>query len=568
LPGVGRFWGIVCLSVAAGLVTAAAAFGHAERPAYYPNFDSEAKVYGPAVGSVPTYRTTGKSVVVCKSDSRKRIGRLPSAKMRARNLALLKRCRYRHIQDAVDHTRNNVRIRILPGVYREEPSRKEPNPDPKCSGDWVTRSEAAIPGPIALGTGGLIGGQGGSILRMADRVPGFEYQRRCQNSQNLIAIIGDGPDDDRKCDHHCNVQIEGTARRQDVLISGQRAKLNVIRADRADGIYLRNFTIEFSDFNNIYALETNGFVFDRITSRYSREYGVLSFASDHGLYQYIDAYGSGDSGVYPGSGPEGHCQRWGIELRFNNSHDNNLGYSGTAGNGVWAHDNRFHHNGTGMTTDSFAAGHPGMPQDCAKWENNYIYSNNLDLFSKQHQTYCAQPIEKRDPKVVCSTFQNPTGTGILIAGGNSNIVRGNYIWDNWRSGVRLLGVPGVLRGEDYTGQSVNVATDQFDNSNGNRITGNHMGVRPDGTRDPNGTEGDFWWDGEGAHNCWDGNVGPRGAKPTTSFPAPLPTCPNPSGFSPGLVTFFISQASCGVWNPRDMQFPPGCNWMYLPPEPK
>ena len=28
-------------------------------------------------------------------------------------------------------------------------------------------------------------------------------------------------------------------------ISGQRTKLNVIRADRADGIYLKNFTVEY-----------------------------------------------------------------------------------------------------------------------------------------------------------------------------------------------------------------------------------------------------------------------------------------------------------------------------------
>ena len=114
----------------------------------------------------------------------------------------------------------------------------------------------------------------------------------------------------------------------------------MIRADRADGIHLRNFTVEFSDFNNIYILETNGFAMQRIQSRYSREYGFLSFTSDHGLYDRLEAFGSGDSGIYPGSGPEGHCQRYGIEIRNVNSHHNTIGYSGTAGNGVWAHDNK------------------------------------------------------------------------------------------------------------------------------------------------------------------------------------------------------------------------------------
>ena len=153
---------------------------------------------------------------------------------------------------------------------------------------------------------------GGDILasggfgKKGARVANYEYQRKCPNAQNLIAIIGDSDDPDRVCDVKCNIQIQGMGRRRtDVLISGQRTKLNVIRADRADGIHLRNFTVEFSDFNNIYILETNGFAMDRIKSRYSREYGFLSFTSDHGLYDRLEAFGSGDSGIYPGSGPRG-----------------------------------------------------------------------------------------------------------------------------------------------------------------------------------------------------------------------------------------------------------------------
>jgi hypothetical protein len=57
-----------------------------------------------------------------------------------------------------------------------------------------------------------------------------------------------------------------------VRITGQKSKLNVIRADRADGIYLKNFQVQYSDFNNIYVLETNGFRIDSVVSKYSREY--------------------------------------------------------------------------------------------------------------------------------------------------------------------------------------------------------------------------------------------------------------------------------------------------------
>jgi hypothetical protein len=524
---------------AIALVMPAYAHAHAERPAYFPD---------PAAGSVPAYRDTGRSLVVCKPDSEERITRELTGDLQRKNLELLKRCRSRHIQAAVDDARNGDRILILPGIYREEPSREAPDPDPVCK-DMYVDSEGI------LGTGLSLDGE---------PTPDYEYHRNCPNAQNLITIAGDDADSDRACDDKCNLQLEGTgAKASDVLIEGDRRKLNVIRADRADGIYLKNFTVQYSDFNNIYALETNGFRFDGIVSRWSREYGFLSFTSDNGLYENLEAYGAGDSGVYPGSGPE--CRqgvegngRYGIEIKDVNSHGNTIGYSGTAGNGIYAHDNRFHDNATGMTTDSFASGHPGMPQDCAKWEGNDIYSNNADLFNKKRDEYCKRPYLERDPTVVCPTFQVPVGTGLLIAGGNDNIVKGNDIYDNWRSGARLMWVPASARGEPPT-------ADQYDTSHRNRFEGNTMGVGSDGTRDPNRI--DFWWDEEGRGNCWTANLGPNGAAPT-SEPDPLPGCPNEGPFSPGNPVKQAGEASCATWDPQTNTDPPGCDWFTQPREPK
>ncbi len=535
----------------AGLLAAAliapAASAHPERPAFFPDGSQ---------GSVPTHRSKGgKRLVVCKPSSAKRIRRTFSGKRERRRLRLVKKCRFRHIQQAVDAASNNARIKILPGVYRERPSLRAPEPDPKCSGDYDE-----------IG-GGL--GSGASTTSTA-RVANYEYQRKCPNAQNLIAIIGDSDDADRVCDSKCNIQIEGMGkRRRDVLISGSRSKLNVIRADRADGIFLRNFTVEYSDFNNIYVLETNGFAMKKIKSRYSREYAFLSFTSDHGLYANLEAYGGGDAGIYPGSGPEGHCQRYGIEIRNVNSHHNTIGYSGTAGNGVWAHDNWFHDNATGMTTDSFASGHPGMPQDCAKFERNVIASNNEDYFNDERDAYCKQPPAQRDPKIVCPTFQVPVGTGIGIFGGNGDIVRDNWIYDNWRDGVKLLHVPASFRGEPDKG---------IDTSFDNTFAANMMGVRPDGTRDPNGN--DFWWDEQGRGNCWSDNKGPGGAEPTSNVPAApgiplvapaiggLPPCPGSSTQSPGNPAKTASQATCATWDPATNTDPAGCDWFIRPQEPQ
>jgi hypothetical protein len=520
---VRRIAGYAAAAFVTVLLLPAPAVAHLERPTTYPD---------PARGAVPTFREGGATLVVCKADSRRRIRQLPQA-LRKRNLELLPRCRYSDIQAAINAAASGTRILVLPGVYREQPSRAAAHPDLACAGLLV--SAAAVPTRL---------------------VAGYQYQRTCPNDQNLIAIVGDS-DGDGVCDDKCDLQIQGTARRQDVLIEGDRRRLNVIRADRADGVALRNITIQHSDFNNIYVIETNGFRLSDITSRWSREYGVLSFTSDHGLYEKVTAYGNGDSGVYPGSGPEGHCARYGIELRKVNSYKNNIGLAGTSGNGLWIHDSSFHHNATGLAFDSLYPGHPGMPQDCTKLERNRIYSNNMDNFTAKRDRYCQQAPLDRDPRVLCPTTPTPVGTGIVLAGGNGNIYTRNWIYDNWRWGVQQFWVPPFFRGDPDP--------PHYDTSNYNTYSGNHMGVRPDGRKAPNGL--DFWWDEEGTGNCWGGNIPYRG-RTIRSDPTGLPACPADDTFhtpDPAKVSLLIP---CASWHPLTNPNPAGCIWLRRPPRPK
>jgi hypothetical protein len=225
---------------------------------------------------------------------------------------------------------------------------------------------------------------------------------------------------------------------------------------------------------------------------------------------------------------------------------------------VWAHDNRFWANGTGLVTDSLVPGHPGMPQDCAKWERNYIYDNNVDFFDEKRTRHCTQPVERRDPAQTCSTFQHPTGSGLIIGGGNRNIVRDNYIWNNWRQGTWLVWVISSIRNVDPTGQST-PPSNPYDTSYDNVHQNNRMGIRPDGTPDRNGV--DFVWDQEGAGNCWSGNTGPGGAR-ATSNPPTLPACPGPSTFSPGQGHDTALQVDCfALWDDEDYgNYPPRCDW--------
>jgi hypothetical protein len=72
---------------------------------------------------------------------------------------------------------------------------------------------------------------------------------------------------------------------------------------------------------------------------------------------------------------------------------------------------------------------------------------------------------------VCPTFPVPEGTGLLIAGGNRNIIRANFFYDNWRDGTKQFHVPPAARGEPDKPP---------DTYNGNRYLSNLMGVTPGG----------------------------------------------------------------------------------------
>ena len=259
--GMGTWWLFaIVATAAAGFLLPAGAAGHAERSTQFPE---------PNYRDFPEYRSSGRSLVVCKPETKKIVNRY-KGELKQRNKKLLKQCRFSHIQAAVNAASSGTRILVMPGTYHEQPSR---GPAPAGCENAYAQTAA-----------------GNTAISYAD-------QRRCPNAQNLIAVIGDS-DDDRVCDDKCDIQIEGTGAGPDaVRVEGERSKLNVFRADRADGFVLRNVLIEFSDFNNVYVLETNGFRIGDVVSRYSREYGILSFVSDHGIYENCETYGNGDSGV-------------------------------------------------------------------------------------------------------------------------------------------------------------------------------------------------------------------------------------------------------------------------------
>ncbi len=498
------------------------ASAHYERPTQFPD----------GTGHVPSHRNSGPQLLVCKQDDADFATRIAqfSDQLKGLNMALYAQCLqdgFRDLQAAVDHVvKAGTTIYVLPGLYREEPSQL-PESD-ACNHLDAARAPAGY------------------------QILSFEQQKECPHQQNLVGIFG-----------LQDLQIEGTgASPSDVVFDGQFQKLNVIRGDRTNGLYLRNLTAERSTFNAVYVLETDGFVIDHVVGRWDVEYGFLTFASDHGLISNCEAYGNGDSGIYPGGTSDINrsrgfdVKRYAIEVTRCRSHNNNIGYSGTGGDSVWAHDNEFDHNQSGATMDSLFPNHPGLPQNHALFEHNLIHSNNSNYYGAVRDGTCRLPFLQRgiEKGAVCPNPGVPVGAGVLVIGGNYDVFRENWVYDNWFVGFVQTWVPGWVR-NDFQWPA------QEETSNFDRYLGNHMGRSPNGNSMPNGL--DFFWDGQGIGSCWQTDH-PAGAEPLT-----LPAC---SSMSPvkrllddpnKLLVFGL----CGSYDMPTQTLPIGCSWFDTPPRP-
>ena len=273
--------------------------------------------------------------------------------------------------------------------------------------------------------------------------PSYAYQVNCPNDQNLVyvqgrALFGQPPPEPLmnrqgipkqelgQC-VRCNLQMEGSGPRPtDVNLDagtgystkGPSAKPSghskhvVLRVDRGDGFVGRNFLMRGGLEFGFYTEETDGVLLDKTKFYWNADYGHLSFTSDHHVVKNCDGFGAGDAALYPGAAPETGAQatdfypdapRANTVIKQCDMRGSGLGYSGSMGNGVRITNNHIYGNSTGIATDTLsAAGHPGFPADSSEIDNNFIYSNNLNLYRKD------TPVK---PLITV-----PVGTGIIYAG--------------------------------------------------------------------------------------------------------------------------------------------------------
>jgi hypothetical protein len=629
---------IAAAIIVATLVLPAVALAHLERPSYWPDPAPDTAVSPTAGGKVPEARSLasalqtappGNTRVVCKGskgkdslellkrsvkDARKDGFRLrPSQPLQtlsnhqANELLKLNRelgrmCGFHSIQAAVNASGNNDRVVIMPGTYTEPASRAKPTNDPACAD--LTQEDTS-----------------------GAEAPSYEYQVTCPNDQNLIYVQGRalaGPPADPPLGNRqgipeqelgpcvrCNLQIEGSGvKAEDVILdagigyqgTGPTAKPSdyakhvILRVDRADGFVGRNFLTRGALEFGFYAEEVDGILLDRVKFFWAADYGHLSFTTDHNEVRNCEGFGAGDAVVYPGGAPETGLQadpsfypdapRINTVIRKCDLHGSALGYSGSMGNAVRITDNHIYGNTTGIASDTLSAsGHPGFPADGSVIDNNFIYSNNLNLYRED------PPIE---PLVTV-----PIGVGVIYPGMNDARVHDNWIFDNWRDGTMLFTVPdglvnGAPEGNINPGISCPTAAAGVSTSCNNRYFGNRMGQVPPGFEFPqaldrfgvphgsgsgplpNGT--DFWWAAwtGNTDNCWFDNTGFDGTEDgITSNPPrdPLEAAPNHPLFEgcDNVVTVldaakYAILIDCSE-GPDEETGPLDCDWWRSPPQP-
>ena len=560
--------------------------------------------------------------------------------LREFNVELLAECEYDEIQDAVDDAGNNDRVVVMPGIYEEPDQRAKPTLDPACDQYEEANDDGSLTGAVSYRYQFECPNDQNLIAIMgrqpkAGSGPGgyFEPSVPPDPSDPRRGIPDEGP-----C-IRCNLQLEGSGVSPDDVVveagdvdagDGQQypngpeeaAKDVALRADRADGFVLRNMKFRHSREHDVYLIETEGALIEKFKTRFNGEYGVLTFVAENQLIQDCDAVGSGDAAVYPGSSADRGEQAanpnydaddptlphtgpgtnpadpvdYSTEIRRCDMRHSSTGYSGTAANSVWLHDNDMYDNAMGMVTDVFtASGHPGFPQDSSLIEDNEFYSNNFNPFLEECDE--GETPQAHGPAQGCSdvdpVIPAPVGTAIFLPGVDNNSIRNNHMWNNWRRGTMLFSVPDsfVCGASPVAGGNQQHGCDETEvnTSHRNEQYGNVMGRSPNhpadptwpssgqNAEDPNGV--DFWWDmfPGNVRNCWYDNIGPEGdeASITTDPPNPAPQPPVP--VFPGEV--IPCAASVGTGNPENegelldclVGFETGnsanCTWFATPPEP-
>src|SRR6266702_1644369 len=215
--------------------------------------------------------------------------------------------------------------------------------------------------------------------------------------------------------HTPHITIRGRDR-QSVIMEGDFKLSNAFKVvDGTDGVVIENMTARHYVGNGFFWDGVNGYRGSYLTAYANGDYGVYAYDSVMGQFDHDYAAGHPDSGFYIGQ-----CHPCHAIIADVISEGNALGYSGTnAGGDLVIRDSIWRNNMSGITPNTLDS-EKYPPEDGTTIINNLIENNS---------NYNAPTGKSEYPSI---------GNGIVIAGGNNNVIVGNRINGHIYYGVRIV----------------------------------------------------------------------------------------------------------------------------------
>jgi hypothetical protein len=348
-------------------------------------------------------------------------------------------------------------------------------------------------------------------------------------------------DGTKKKKDYDGLTIKGTnSNPRKTILEGKNAKgelgpaQNGIEAIDVDGLVLKNMWARHYESNGFFVHADVGsgqhcadYVMNNLVASENRSYGLFAKGCFGGKMINSVGFRHGDSAYYVGETPcdkanysvrdpeNRPCQKQPKEtlLKNDESYENVLGYSGTNSKYVRIVESDFYNNGAGIVPNTLdSEGYE--PNGWNVFEKNNVFWNNYNYFLAAS---AFKTVSGGLGKLGSITVNYPTGVGVVLYGGDGNVVKQNNIFGNYKWGVASFSGPGEIYVANEGDEAKNV---------NNQVIENSMGQ---GGTDPNG-EYDFWNDASGGGNCWGGNTPGSTFAPgngTTPLFLIYPQCPQP-----------------------------------------
>jgi Right handed beta helix region len=224
-----------------------------------------------------------------------------------------------------------------------------------------------------------------------------------------------------------NIVIRGVDRETTILDGefrddpGRESGFTVL----AHGVAIENITVRNFLTNGFLWQGVDGYRGSYLTAIRNGDYGIYAFDSVNGQFDHSFAQGSPDAGFYIGQCSPCHALIVDVEAEWNG-----LGYSGTnASIDLVIARSAFHDNRAGIVPNS------GSYEELAPEHRNTIVGNHV--YNNGNGRTAAIEIA-----------QIATGNGILLAGGNENVVERNLVTGHDAIGIGAVPLPErALRGD-------------------------------------------------------------------------------------------------------------------------